>query len=70
MSAKLKINGQEREFADAFPATLAELLHCLNIDRATVVAEVNGKIIPRAEFDATPLHENANIELVRFVGGG
>jgi sulfur carrier protein len=70
VNAKLKINGQWREFAESFPATLAELLRRLNIDQATIVAEIDGKIIPRTEFDAAPLHEGANIELVRFVGGG
>jgi thiamine biosynthesis protein ThiS len=67
---KLKINGQLREFTDAVPATLAELLAVLNIDSATVVAELDGKIIPRAEFGSAELHEGAGVELVRFVGGG
>lgn len=70
MNATLKINGQVREFAERLPATLAELLQILHIDEATVVAEIDGKIIPRAEFSTAALQENASIELVRFVGGG
>jgi thiamine biosynthesis protein ThiS len=68
--AKLKINGQVREFEERLPATLAELLKTLHIDEATVVAEVDGEIIPRAEFCTAALREEASIELVRFVGGG
>lgn len=70
MNATLKINGQIREFAESLPATVAELLKRLEIDRATVVAEIDGKIIPRAEFDTATLQDGAAIELVRFVGGG
>lgn len=70
MNATLKINGQVREFAERLPATLAELLKTLHIDEATIVAELDGKIIPHAEFSTAVLRENASIELVRFVGGG
>jgi thiamine biosynthesis protein ThiS len=66
----LKINGQQREFTDTVPATLTDLLQLLNIDGATVVAEIDGQIIPRVEFGTAALCEGARIELVRFVGGG
>jgi sulfur carrier protein len=70
VNATLKINGQVREFTERIPATLAELLQTLHIDEATVVAEIDGEIVPRAEFSAAALREEASIELVRFVGGG
>jgi sulfur carrier protein len=67
---KLKINGQQREFTEAVPATLKELLGILKIDSTTVVAELDGQIVPRAEFGTTSLKDSASVELVRFVGGG
>jgi thiamine biosynthesis protein ThiS len=67
---KLKINGQQREFTEAVPAALTDLLRILNIDSATVVAELDGQIVPRAEFGTTSLKDGASVELVRFVGGG
>jgi len=70
MDKRLKINGQVRDFGDQLPPTLSELLKLLQIDQATVVAEVDGRIIPRTAFGQTELKENAVIELVRFVGGG
>jgi len=70
MDKRLKINGQVRDFGDQIPPTLSELLKLLQIDQATVVAEVDGRIIPRTAFGQTELKENAAIELVRFVGGG
>jgi len=69
--ANLRINGTEHTFPDgAAPATLAELLNTLEIDQATVVAEIDGRIVERARFAETPIHEGQSVELVRFVGGG
>lgn len=65
----LKINGKEKEF-NKLPSTLVELLDEMNINHATVVAEIDGEIIARHEFAQTPVNANQNIELIRFVGGG
>ncbi len=70
MSLELKINGQVKVFDGDVPATLAELLSKMDIDEATVVAEIDSQIIPRGDFGQTSLHTGQNIELVRFVGGG
>ena len=68
---RLKINGVEKEFAaEQFPATVAELLKQLNIEAATVVAEVDGYIVEREKFGTTALSMGQAIELVRFVPGG
>jgi len=66
----LKINGIEKQFPDGLPKTLIELLKQLDIHQATVVAEINGKIIAREDFSQTQLSSGQKIELVRFVGGG
>ncbi len=68
---RLKINGVEKEFsAERFPANVAELLKHLNIEAATVVAEVDGQIVEREKFGTTALSKGQAIELVRFVPGG
>jgi len=67
---RLHINGVEKQFPDGLPETLSELLKKLNLDSATVVAEIDGQIIERKNFDRTHLKNSQNIELVRFVGGG
>lgn len=67
----IKINGVEKEFpAEQMPSTVAELLEKLDIKAATVVAEVNGRIVERKKFTETKLRNGQSIELVRFVGGG
>ena len=66
----LKINGKEKQFPHGLPKTLMELLKQMDINHATVVAEINGKIIERQNFSQTQLRNGQKIELVRFVGGG
>lgn len=71
MTQTLKINGQEKKFPEGqMPQTLLELLEQLSINQATVVAEIDGRVIERARFAETRLAPGASIELVRFVGGG
>jgi len=66
----LKINGVEKQFPAGIPQTLTELLEQLNINQATVAAEIDGKIIERQNFSQAQLSSGQSIELVRFVGGG
>ncbi len=66
----LRINGVEKQFPDGLPQTLTELLKELNINAATVVAEIDGKIIAKENFTKIPLSSGQSIELIRFVGGG
>ena len=66
----LKINGGDRQFPAGTPQTLTDLLKQLNINEATVVAEIDGQIIDRQNFAQTQLSNGQSIELVRFVGGG
>lgn len=66
----LKINGVEKQFSAGIPQMLTELLEHLDINQATVVAEIDGKIIERQNFSQTQLSSGQSIELVRFVGGG
>lgn len=67
----LKVNGVEKQFrAGELPGTLADLLAYLDVNAATVVAEVDGQIIQRGEFGLTKLSTEQQIELVRLMGGG
>jgi len=66
----LRINGAEKQFSDGLPQTLTELLKELNINAATVVAEIDSKIIAKEDFEKAALSSGQSIELIRFVGGG
>lgn len=67
----LKVNGKDMVFEGRkMPRTITELLAELAVDAATVVAEVDGQIVQRGNFESTQLQQGQNIELVRFVPGG
>ena len=67
----LKVNGVERQFApDEMPGTLSALLSVLGVGPATVVAEVDGRIVRREEFDRTQIRDGQQIELIKLMGGG
>jgi len=61
------INGETYEYADM---TLQRLINKLALNSEAIVAEVNGEIIPRINFDSYIVDKEAAVELVAFVGGG
>ena len=65
---KLRINGQEREVAEAL--RLSDLLLALELPPGRVAVERNGEIVPRGRFQDTALAEGDALEVVQFVGGG
>lgn len=67
----LQINGRAHQFAPAeMPATLCALLEKLGIGAATVVAEVDGRIVTPEQFAQTEVRDGQTIELIKFMGGG
>jgi sulfur carrier protein len=50
--------------------TLAAFIHSLDLNPDTIVAECEGRIIKRDEYDTLVLQEGNVLELIRFVGGG
>ncbi len=61
-------NGQSRSVKAN--STLADFLQELNIKPTRVVAQLNGVIVPRNEFDQAVLQQNCKLEIVTMVGGG
>jgi thiamine biosynthesis protein ThiS len=59
---------------DAFTATdgatVASLLIQLDISRERVAVELNGDIVPKANYEKEQLCADDKIEIVHFVGGG
>ena len=63
----LKINGQPSRAAGM---TLMEYLEQSGVDPARIAVELDGEIIPRAEYACTRLQDGQELEIVSFVGGG
>ena len=65
---KIVCNGEERSVAPQ--SKLVDLLKELSLEPDTVVAECDGVVLKREEYDTHLLAEGSVLELIRFVGGG
>lgn len=68
MDVKLKICGKEQ----AVPAgtSITDLLRARKVKPEAVVAELNGRIVPREEYPRTFPAAGDELELIAFMGGG
>jgi thiazole synthase len=67
---RVELNGEPRELSDG--ATLADAVResgASDAGRGVAVA-LDGEVVPRAEWDATPLAEGAGVEVLAAIQGG
>ena len=64
----IKVNGKELAFPEN--KTYAEFLEDSGYNVKRVALELNGDILPKAEFATTQIRDNDQVEIVCFVGGG
>ena len=65
---KITCNGETKEITPDI--TLVSFIKDMDLNPDTVVAECDGSIIKRDEYDTLILSEGNVLELIRFVGGG
>ncbi len=65
---KITCNGETKVIPPN--TTLVSLMTELDLNPDTVVAECDGTIIKRDEYETLVLQEGTVLELIRFVGGG
>ena len=65
---KITCNGETKELTPN--TTLVSFIRDMDLNPDTVVAECDGRIINRDEYDTLILADGNNLELIRFVGGG
>lgn len=65
---KITCNGETQEINPGI--TLIAFIRDLELNPDTVVAECDGRIIKRDEYEDLVLSEGNVLELIRFVGGG
>ena len=63
----VRVNGDEKDIAGK---TLAEYLATTRYDQKRIATELNGDIVPKANYENTVLSDGDSIEIVSFVGGG
>ncbi len=64
----MKLNGKYIKLEE--PQHLDSFLKAFGYKLDTVAVELNGEIIPKASYCTTLVEDAAEIEVVRFVGGG
>lgn len=62
------LNGEKVNLEQSF--SLNQLIDKYDMNRETVVVEVNGQLPEKSEYDSIYPKEGDTIELIRFVGGG
>jgi sulfur carrier protein len=68
MSVQVKLNGDARQLPDG--ASVAEAVAALTSLATGVAAAVNGNVLPRGAWSATPLRDGDQVEVVTAVQGG
>ena len=68
MSVQVKLNGEPRDLPDGSTVTLA--VAELTAAPSGVAAAVNGEVVPRGAWAATPLRDGDQVEIVTAVQGG
>ena len=49
---------------------LSKLIERLNMRSSRIAVELNGKVVPKAQYDATMIRAGDVLEIINFVGGG
>lgn len=62
-----KVNGNDIDFGKA---DLLTYLEDAGYEASKLAVEVNGKILPKKDYEGFHPSESDNIEIVNFVGGG
>ncbi|OFW10526.1 MAG: thiamine biosynthesis protein ThiS [Acidobacteria bacterium RIFCSPLOWO2_12_FULL_59_11] len=65
---EILINGETQQVPPQ--TSLQELLRLLQLQEARVAVELNKEIVRRERWAETQLHEQDQLEIVQFVGGG
>jgi sulfur carrier protein len=68
MDMQLVINGQEKDLQSG--STITQMLMELDITGSHIAVALNFQVVPRSNYDQTPLHEGDKVEIVHAVGGG
>lgn len=64
----ITVNGQQMDFRSGM--TVLALLEDKGLNPATVVVELNGRIIPGDAFAEAQINDDDTLEILGFVGGG
>ena len=64
----LHINGEEKQLCSS--KTVAEMVQELEIDVPNFAVALNHNVVPKSQYESTPLNNGDKVEIVHAVGGG
>lgn len=64
----IKING--KEYSELEGKNISDMISSLGYKEKFVAVEMDGRIVPKSEYESTVLREDVSLEVVSFVGGG
>lgn len=65
---KITVNGEVLEVENN--TSIKDIIELLKVENQSIVAEIDGQVVSKNEFENFKVYKNAKIELIRFVGGG
>ena len=65
----ITVNGEPRTLRSG-QATIADLIRDMRLEGKRIAVERNGEIVPRSQYETTPLVADDRLEIVGAVGGG
>jgi sulfur carrier protein len=68
VTVEVKLNGEPHELPDG--TTVAQAVARLTVFSTGIAAAVNGDVVPRGSWAATPLRAGDQVEVVTAVQGG
>jgi sulfur carrier protein len=68
VTVRVSVNGEAREIAEG--STVGQVVAAVTSLEAGVAAAVNGEVVPRRSWPATPLSDGDRVEVVTAVQGG
>ena len=66
--AKIQLNGKKVDIKSNY--SLFDLLNKYKLIKKKVAIELNGTIVPKANYKKKNLKNNDKVEIVHFIGGG
>jgi sulfur carrier protein len=67
---RVVVNGREHEVAAGATVRDAVVAAGAGVDERGVAVALDGTVVRRADWDGTPLHEAARLEVLRATAGG
>ncbi len=66
---KIVLNNREEEF-DRDAMTVSDMIAIKNFSFKLKIIKINGRLIPRDQYDATVINEGDNVQMFYLMSGG